>query len=163
LFVNQNTALKTYRLEFTQKLPITLEQAWDFFSSPLNLSEITPEDMTFEVTTPGMENTKMYAGLIITYKVSPLLGIKLDWMTEITHVKDQEYFIDEQRFGPFAFWHHQHHFSKVDGGVLMHDILHYSIGWGPIGKIANAITVNKKVKSIFNFRYKKVEEIFGRF
>ncbi len=155
--------MKTYRLEFTQKLPVDLDTAWDFFSSPMNLAEITPQDMTFDVTSPNMVNTKMYPGLIITYKVSPLLGIKLNWVTEITHVMDKEYFIDEQRFGPFAFWHHQHHFEKVEGGVLMHDILHYSIGWGPIGLMANAIIVNNKINEIFKFRSQKVEELFGKF
>ncbi|ARS43006.1 hypothetical protein CA265_14960 [Sphingobacteriaceae bacterium GW460-11-11-14-LB5] len=140
-----------------------MDTAWDFFSSPMNLAEITPQDMTFDVTSPNMVNTKMYPGLIITYKVSPLLGIKLNWVTEITHVKDKEYFIDEQRFGPFAFWHHQHHFEKVDGGVLMHDILHYSIGWGPIGLMANAIIVNNKINEIFKFRSQKVQELFGKF
>jgi len=155
--------LKTYRLEFIQKLPVDLNIAWDFFSSPSNLAEITPKNMTFEVTSPNMVNTKMYPGLIITYKVSPLLGIKLNWVTEITHVKDKEYFIDEQRFGPFAFWHHQHHFEKIDNGVLMHDILHYSIGWGPIGLMANAIIVNNKINEIFKFRSQKVEELFGKF
>ena len=154
--------MKTYRLEFTQKIPVDLDTAWNFFSSPLNLSEITPKDMTFDVTSPITKDAKMYPGMIITYKVSPLFGIKLNWMTEITHVKDKEYFIDEQRFGPFAFWHHNHHFETIEGGVLMHDILHYSIGWGLIGKIANAVTVNKKINMIFNFRYKKVEELFGK-
>jgi len=109
-----------------------------------------------------MANTKMYPGLIITYKVSPLLGIKLNWMTEITHVKDKEYFIDEQRFGPFAFWHHQHHFQQTEKGVLMKDLLHYGIGWGPIGLLANSLVVENKIKGIFDFRYKKVEEIFGK-
>ena len=154
--------MKTYRLEFEQKLPVDLETAWDFFSSPLNLAEITPKDMTFDVTSPNMEQTKMYPGMIITYKVSPLLGIKLDWMTEITHVVEKKYFIDEQRFGPFAFWHHQHHFNQIENGILMHDILHYAIGYGPIGKIANAITIHKKINSIFDFRFKKVEEVFGK-
>ncbi|WP_231427447.1 MULTISPECIES: SRPBCC family protein [Pedobacter] len=154
--------MKLYRKEFTQKIPVGLDTAWDFFSSPLNLAEITPKDMTFDVTTPNMENTKMYPGLIITYKVSPLFGVKLDWVTEITHVKDREYFIDEQRFGPFAFWHHQHHFQEIDGGVLMHDILHYSVGWGPIGNVANAAVVKNKINGIFDFRYKKVEELFGK-
>lgn len=154
--------MKTYRIEFTQKIPVDLDTAWDFFSSPLNLSEITPKDMTFDVTSPNMEGIKMYPGMIITYKVSPLFGIKLNWVTEITHVKEKEYFIDEQRFGPFAFWHHNHHFETVDGGVLMHDILHYSIGFGPIGSIANSIMVSKKINEIFNFRYKKVEELFGK-
>ncbi|MCZ4224516.1 SRPBCC family protein [Pedobacter rhodius] len=154
--------MKTYRLEFTQKIPVDLDTAWDFFSSPLNLSEITPEDMTFDVTSPIQKDSKMYPGMIITYKVSPLLGIKLNWMTEITHVKEKEYFIDEQRFGPFAFWHHNHHFESVQGGVLMHDILHYAIGWGPIGLLANEIVVNSKINGIFNYRYKKVEELFGK-
>jgi len=154
--------LKTYRIEFTQEIPVDLDTAWDFFSSPLNLAEITPKDMTFDVTTPNMANTKMYPGLIITYKVSPLLGIKLNWMTEITHVKDKEYFIDEQRFGPFAFWHHQHHFQQTEKGVLMKDLLHYGIGWGLIGLLANSLVVENKIKGIFDFRYKKVEEIFGK-
>ncbi|WP_293785974.1 SRPBCC family protein [uncultured Pedobacter sp.] len=155
--------MKTYRLEFTQKLPIDLDIAWDFFSSPMNLAEITPQNMAFDVTSPNMAKTKMYPGLIITYKVSPLFGIKLNWVTEITHVKDKEYFIDEQRFGPFAFWHHQHHFEKIDGGVLMRDVLHYSIGWGPIGMIANALVVKNRINEIFKFRYQKVEELFGKF
>lgn len=154
--------MKTYKIEFSQKIPVDLDTAWDFFSSPLNLSEITPKDMTFDVTTPNLEGAKMYPGMIITYKVSPLLGIKLNWMTEITHVKEKEYFIDEQRFGPFAFWHHNHHFEAITGGVLMHDILHYGIGFGPIGSIANRLVVRKKINDIFKFRFKKVEELFGK-
>lgn len=154
--------MKIYRTEFTQKLPVSIDTAWDFFSSPLNLAEITPKDMTFDVTSPNMDHTKMYPGLIITYKVSPLFGIKLDWVTEITHVKEKEYFVDEQRFGPFAFWHHQHHFQSIEGGVLMNDILHYGIGWGIIGKVANGVMVNNKINEIFNFRYKKVEALFGK-
>lgn len=153
--------MKIYRLEFTQKVPIDLDQAWEFFSSPSNLSEITPSSMAFDVTTPNIKNTKMYPGLIITYKVSPLLGIKLDWVTEITHVKDKEYFIDEQRFGPFAFWNHNHRFEKIEGGIIMRDILHYSVGFGPIGRLANVITVHSKIKEIFDYRVKKVEELFG--
>ena len=153
--------MKTYRVEFTQKVPVDLDTAWDFFSSPLNLTKITPEDMTFDVTSPVSEDTKMFPGMIITYQVSPLLGIKLNWVTEITHVKDKVYFIDEQRFGPFAFWHHNHHFESIDGGVLMHDILHYSVSWGPIGILANELMVRHKINEIFNYRYKKVEALFG--
>jgi len=108
-----------------------------------------------------MEGIKMYPGQIITYKVAPLANIKLNWVTEITQVKDQEYFIDEQRFGPFAFWHHQHHFESIAGGVLMHDILHYAIGWGPIGIITNTLVVNKRINEIFKFRYQKVASLFG--
>ncbi|WP_421938685.1 SRPBCC family protein [Pedobacter sp.] len=154
--------MKTYRLEFNQKIPVPIEKAWDFFSSPLNLADITPADMTFDVTSPIDKDEKMYAGMIITYKVAPLFGIKLNWVTEITHVKDLSYFIDEQRFGPFAFWHHYHQFEAIDGGVNMRDILHYGIGWGPIGSVANAVIVNKKIKAIFDYRFKKVESLFGK-
>ncbi len=99
--------------------------------------------------------------MIITYKVSPLFGIKMNWMTEITHVKEGEYFVDEQRMGPFAFWHHQHHFKAIDGGVLMSDILHYALPFGILGRMVNALVVGKQVKTIFEFREKAVREIFG--
>lgn len=153
--------MKTYELRFEQKMPISLNEAWDFFSSPLNLSKITPKEMQFVVTSDYTEQTKMYPGMIITYVVTPVLGIKMNWMTEITHVKDHEYFIDEQRFGPYALWHHQHHFKEIPGGVLMNDILNYAIGYGPIGQMANAVLVEKKVKEIFDYRTKAINERFG--
>jgi len=126
--------MKSYHINFKQNLPISLAEAWDFFSSPLNLSKITPQDMTFKVTSDLNENTKMYPGMIITYKVSPLFGINLNWMTEITQVMPEKYFIDEQRFGPFKFWHHQHHFKSIPGGVEMTDILTYGLPFGIIGQ-----------------------------
>ncbi|TAF43980.1 MAG: hypothetical protein EAZ51_05185 [Sphingobacteriales bacterium] len=153
--------MKTYTKLFEQKLPITLPQAWDFFSSPLNLSKITPQSMNFVITSDYTEDTKMYAGMIITYKVSPLWGIKMNWMTEITHVKPGEYFIDEQRFGPFAIWHHEHHFKAIDGGVLMTDKLIYGVPFGIIGQIANAVVVENQTNEIFNYREKAVEQMFG--
>ncbi|MFY8172659.1 MAG: SRPBCC family protein, partial [Sphingobacteriaceae bacterium] len=103
---------------------------------------------------------KMYPGMLITYKVSPLLGIKLDWCTEITHVKDQVYFVDEQRFGPYAMWHHQHHFEVVEGGVMMTDIVDYAIPFGWLGSIANVLLVKNAVKEIFEFRKQKIAELF---
>jgi ligand-binding SRPBCC domain-containing protein len=153
--------MKTYTKNYQQKLPITLNEAWDFFSSPLNLSKITPESMRFTITSDYTQQTKMYAGMIITYKVSPLFGIKLDWMTEITHVKDGEYFIDEQRFGPFAFWHHEHHFKSIDGGVLMTDKLIYGLPFGVLGNIAHQIVVQKQTNAIFDYRKIAVEKMFG--
>lgn len=155
--------MKTYQLKFEQKLPISLEQAWDFFSSPLNLAKITPDHMGFIITSDFKEGRKMYPGMIITYKVSPLLGIKLNWMTEITHVQEGKYFVDEQRFGPYALWHHQHHFEEIKGGVLMADIINYAIPYGFIGRIANSILVENEVRGIFDYREKKVEELFGKF
>jgi len=101
--------------------------------------------------------------MIITYKIAPLFGIKMNWMTEITHVKEGEYFVDEQRFGPYALWHHQHHFKEIKGGVLMTDILNYAIPHGPIGRLANAILVEKQVKQIFEYRVKAVEKLFGKY
>lgn len=155
--------MKTYQLRYEQKLPISLAQAWDFFSSPANLAKITPDHMGFIITSDFTEGQKMYPGMIITYKVSPLLGIKLNWMTEITHVKEGEYFVDEQRFGPYALWHHQHHFQEISGGVLMTDIINYAIPMGILGQMANTVLVAKEVQGIFDYREKKVEELFGKY
>jgi ligand-binding SRPBCC domain-containing protein len=153
--------VKIYVLKTEQAIPITLDEAWEFFSSPLNLAKITPADMSFVVTSDLNPNTKMYAGMIITYKISPLLGIKMNWMTEITHIADKQYFVDEQRFGPYALWHHQHHFKEIAGGVLMNDILHYAIPYGVIGRLSNSVFVGNKVKQIFEFREKAIERMFG--
>jgi ligand-binding SRPBCC domain-containing protein len=155
--------MKSYTIHFTQKMPISLEKAWDFFSSPLNLAKITPKSMSFIVTSDYTEKTKMYEGMLITYKVAPLLGIKMNWMTEITTVREHQYFIDEQRFGPFKFWHHEHHFEEIDGGVLMTDKLTYGIPFGVIGQLANEIIVAKQTQEIFDYRVKAVDEMFGKY
>ncbi|HMG07235.1 MAG TPA: SRPBCC family protein [Mucilaginibacter sp.] len=155
--------MKIYVLKTQQAIPITLDEAWEFFSSPLNLAKITPADMSFVVTSDVNPNTKMYAGMIITYKISPLPGIKMNWMTEITHIADKQYFVDEQRFGPYALWHHQHHFKEIAGGVLMNDILHYAIPYGVIGRLSNSVFVGNKVKQIFTFREKAIEKMFGAY
>ena len=155
--------MKSYQLNFEQFLPIPLEKAWDFFSSPLNLAKITPPEMAFTVTSNNEHAEKMYPGMIITYTVSPMFQIRLNWMTEITHVAEGKYFIDEQRFGPYQFWHHQHHFRSVPGGTIMNDILTYGLPLGPIGQLANSIFVQKKVMEIFDFRERKVTELFGAY
>ena len=105
---------------------------------------------------------KMYPGQMITYNVSPVLGIPLFWMTEITHVKEGEYFIDEQRFGPYALWHHEHRFKAINGGVEMTDIVSYKLPLGPLGSLAYHLFVKKEVEQIFNYRYKVLEERFGK-
>ncbi|MBE9602188.1 SRPBCC family protein [Pedobacter sp. MC2016-24] len=155
--------MRSYQLNFSQKLPISLAEAWDFFSSPLNLAKITPEDMAFTVTSDLNTIEKMYPGMIITYKVSPALGIKLDWMTEITQVVEGKYFIDEQRFGPYKFWHHQHHFKAVEGGTEMLDLLTYGLPMGIFGQVANSVYVASKLQQIFSYRKKKVIELFGAY
>jgi len=151
--------MKIHTVKYEQFVPVDLATAWEFFSSPKNLAKITPQHMGFQITNK-YEVGKMYPGMLITYKVSPLLGIKLDWCTEITHVKDQVYFVDEQRFGPYAMWHHQHQFEAVVGGVMMTDIVDYAIPFGFIGSLANKLLVKKAVIEIFEFRKQKIAELF---
>lgn len=148
------------RLQTHQWLPISIDQAWDFFSSPKNLNEITPEDMVFEIKSdiPG----KMYPGMFIMYSIRPMFNIPMKWVTEITHVEDKKFFVDEQRVGPYHIWHHEHHFQEKDGGVLMTDILHYNVGMSFLGWIASKLFVDKKVKGIFDYRYKILEQRFGK-
>lgn len=153
--------MKAFHLKFSQRIPISLPEAWDFFSSPTNLAKITPKEMAFTVTSELQPDEKMYPGMIITYKVSPVAGVKINWMTEITQVEDHQYFIDEQRFGPYKFWHHQHHFKEIPGGVEMNDILTYGLPMGILGNIANSVFVAGKLQQIFDFRYQKVIELFG--
>ena len=151
-----------YQLVKTQKIPGTIGVIWDFISSPANLKEITPEHMGFIVTS-NLGAEKMYPGMIITYKVSPLLGIKLNWMTEITHVKDKEYFVDEQRIGPYSLWHHQHKIQPVKGGVLMTDIVTYQPPMGILGAIANSLFIKRQLQEIFDYRTIAMEKRFGKF
>ena len=153
--------MAVYSIKTVQQLPVPLSQAWEFFSNPANLQKITPAKMGFK-TISGNHGGKMYAGQIIEYTVKPVLGITLYWMTEITHVKDHEYFIDEQRFGPYSLWHHQHHFRSLKAGVEMTDIVHYKIPWRILGDIANTLFVKKQLDGIFEYRFKKVEELFGK-
>ncbi|MCS6934011.1 MAG: SRPBCC family protein [Chitinophagales bacterium] len=151
-----------HTLTRTQRLPISLERAWDFFSSPYNLSLITPPYMNFRI----LSNTggeKMYEGQIITYRVSPLASVPLFWMTEITHVKEYEYFIDEQRVGPYAVWHHEHRFKAIQGGIEMTDMVTYKLPLGVLGKLVHALWVKRSVEYIFDYRYQALEERFGKF
>jgi ligand-binding SRPBCC domain-containing protein len=151
-----------YQLKFEQFIPnITLDKAWSFFSSPKNLKLITPPEMGFDIKSNYLDDL-MYPGMIITYTVKPILGIPTEWVTEITHVKQNVYFIDEQRFGPYAMWNHKHTFIEKDGGILMIDLLNYKIPFGIFGQMANYLFVASKIKEIFDHRVKRVEEIFGK-
>lgn len=148
-----------YQLKRTQFVKTDLETCWKFFSSPANLSKITPKYMGFDVLTEVPE--QMYEGLMISYTVRPLFGLPMNWITEITHVKDKQYFVDEQRKGPYKIWHHEHHFKEVEGGVEMTDIVSYEIPFGILGKMAHPLIVQKKLEEIFAHRFKVVDEIFG--
>jgi ligand-binding SRPBCC domain-containing protein len=151
---------KVYSLKTVQNLPVSLNEAWAFFSNPGNLKEITPANMGFNIVS-NHHGERMYAGQIIEYKVSPIGGIPLYWMTEITQVQDRQYFIDEQRFGPYSLWHHQHHFREIPGGVEMTDIVHYKLPLGFLGDIAHGMFVKRELKKIFAFRFEKAIEVFG--
>jgi len=150
-----------YSIHTRQFIKSDLNTVWDFISSPKNLNTITPNNMKFETLTE-LGDEKMYAGQIIEYYVTPFAGMKMHWVTEITHVKDKEYFVDEQRFGPYAMWHHKHFLKEVNGGVEMTDIVHYKVPYGIFGKLAHALFVKKKLKEIFDFRFKKIEELFNQ-
>ncbi|MCA1760794.1 MAG: SRPBCC family protein [Bacteroidales bacterium] len=150
-----------YQLHKTQKIPATIDQVWDFISSPAKLKKITPKYMGFNITSKLLSE-KMYPGMIISYKVSPVLGIKMTWVTEITHVKEKEYFVDEQRVGPYSVWHHEHKIEPIEGGVLMTDIVSYKPPFGILGSVANSILIKKQLKEIFDFRVTAMEKIFGK-
>lgn len=150
-----------YILTRKQKLPISINEAWNFFSSPKNLKEITPGYMSFEILS-NSDSEVMFAGQIITYNVKPVLGIPLFWMTEITHVEIGKYFVDEQRFGPYSLWHHQHFFNEIPGGVEMTDIVHYKLPFGILGNFTHWLFVKRQLQSIFDFRYKTLEKRFGK-
>ena len=152
---------KIYSLKTVQRFPAEMAAVWDFFSRPENLKNITPENLGFKIQSHH-HGPVMYAGQIIEYTVKPILGIPLYWMTEITQVKDHQFFIDEQRYGPYSLWHHQHHFKAIPGGVEMTDIVHYKLPLWVLGDVANGLFVRSQLKQIFNFRIKKAEELLGK-
>jgi ligand-binding SRPBCC domain-containing protein len=152
--------MKVNKIYRKQILPISIEDAWDFFSSPKNLRNITPPYMDFQITNDIPE--KMIEGTIITYKVKPIMGFPVNWVTEITHIKEPYYFVDEQRFGPYKMWHHQHFFKEVEDGVEMEDIVNYVIPFGIFGNLANSIFVKKQVEDIFTYRFQTLEKLFGK-
>lgn len=148
-----------HRFEAVQVLPTDMDTAWDFFSSPANLPAITPPWLGFKVTSKLPD--AMYPGLFVTYKVSPIFGIALDWVTEITHISHKEFFVDEQRTGPYRIWHHEHHFRDVPGGVEMRDIVHYDVGFGFAGDLIAKRVVGPRVEAIFAYRQQVLNERFG--
>jgi ligand-binding SRPBCC domain-containing protein len=149
-----------YILIKAQKLPLKLEEAWTFFSTPTNLKLLTPESLNMEITSHD-ENKGMYPGQIISYNIHPFMNIPLEWVTEITHVEEPNYFIDEQRFGPYKFWHHEHRLKAIPNGVEMVDTIYYKLPFGPLGKVLHALKVKRDLEDIFTYRYAKLEKLFG--
>jgi ligand-binding SRPBCC domain-containing protein len=149
-----------YQFKREQHFEQPVEKMWEFISNPSNLKKITPDSMGFDITSGDLPES-MYAGMIISYKVSPLLGIKTTWVTEITQIKPLEFFIDEQRVGPYKLWHHQHHLTPTKTGTLMSDIVSYEPPFGLIGNLANSLIIKKKLEEIFSYREKVLNEFFG--
>ncbi|MFM2207116.1 MAG: hypothetical protein RL213_1091 [Bacteroidota bacterium] len=150
-------SLHVFRTE--QLLPVTLTEAWGFFSSPRNLAVITPPSMDFRILTDPLPE-RTHAGQIIAYRVSPLPMLRTTWVTEITHVDEPRFFVDEQRRGPYSLWHHQHHFEEVKEGVRMTDIVHYAVPAGILGDLLNALLIRRKIKDIFSYRNAKLKQLF---
>lgn len=148
-----------YTLTSEQILPISLEKAWEFFTVPMNLDKITPKEMDFKIT--NNPPPKTYKGQIITYKIGVLPLIKSNWITEITHLEDQQFFVDEQRFGPYAMWHHEHHFEKIsENETKMKDIVNFKMPFGILGDLLAGYFVKNKVKFIFESRHTILEKTF---
>ncbi|MDB6137075.1 MAG: cell division inhibitor [Verrucomicrobiaceae bacterium] len=148
-----------HTIQTRQVIKATLQQAWDFFSSPRNLSRITPPEMGFTILSELPE--RMFAGMMIEYKVTPLFGIPLTWLTEISHLREQEYFVDEQRVGPYAIWHHEHHFKDLGGGrVEMHDRVTYAPPFGVLGELVHPFIIKPELDKIFGFRERAVQALF---
>lgn len=150
--------MKLYCLERTQILSVSLEKAWQFFASPLNLPTITPPWLNLKVT--EKVSSRMFPGMIIAYKVKPFLGIPLTWITEITHVDAPIYFVDEQRMGPYRFWQHQHHFRQIKDGVQITDVVNYALKFRSFGRLVHAVLIKKQLEKIFDFRQKRLDQIF---
>ena len=148
-----------YQFKRTQEINASIDEIWKFISDPSNLKLITPDYMRFDITSEDIPS-KMYEGMIISYKVSPLLGIKTTWVTEITHLKENSYFVDEQRVGPYKIWHHQHMIQPMEKRTLMTDIVSYQPPLGFLGSIANELIIKGKLNEIFEYRAKALDEIF---
>ncbi len=152
--------IKMYCLKYYQKLPITLEKSWDYFSSPVNLKFLTPSYLDFCITN-DLEGKLMYPGQIITYTIRPFLNIPIEWVTEITQVEKPYYFIDEMRFGPYKFWHHEHRFKEIENGIEMIDTIYYKLPFSYIGQLLNSLKVKSDIEKIFFYRKKVLEDLFG--
>lgn len=150
--------MKIFSLSRRQVLPLSLEEAWHFFSTPRNLEEITPAFLNFHITSDIPE--EIYAGLIITYRIAAVAGVPMTWVTEIKHVERFRQFVDEQRLGPFRFWFHQHRFREVDGGIEMEDSVHYVMPWGWLGRLVHHVFIRRRLEAIFDFRRAYLEERF---
>jgi ligand-binding SRPBCC domain-containing protein len=151
--------MSKHQLHRKQRLPISLDECWDFFSSAKNLKEITPDYLRFEIV--AGDSRKIYPGQLIQYYVRPFWNIRVLWLTEITHVVEREYFVDEQRSGPYSFWHHKHFFREIGNGVEIEDVVDYQLPFGFLGQTMHTLSIRKKLEAIFDYRRDKLTALFG--
>ena len=151
--------MRLYQLKSRQVFPISKQKAWDFLSNPANLKVITPDHMGFHILDGS--NSEMFPGQIIQYIVKPFPFYSVKWVTEITHVSEGDYFVDEQRFGPYALWHHKHFLKEVEQGVEMLDVVDYKLPFGILGQLMYPIVVKSQLQKIFSYREQKLTELFG--
>ena len=153
--------MPTYQFKRVQEFSVPTHVLWDFISSPANLKRITPDYMGFDITSPDLPK-RMYEGMIISYTVRPLLHIPMTWVTEITHVNEGAYFVDEQRMGPYKMWHHEHHLEVMNDRVKMTDLITYTPPLGLLGAIANRLFIKKQLEEIFDYRQEVLHKLFGQ-
>ncbi|MFK7833191.1 MAG: cell division inhibitor [Winogradskyella sp.] len=153
--------MKIYNIHQKQKLPISLDDAWDFLCNPRNLSKLTPAEMNMTIISGA--DRPMYAGQVLQYSVTPLAGIKTKWVSEITQYEHKKYFVDIQLYGPYAFWHHTHFVHEIEGGVEMEDLISYKVPLGILGQIVNPLIVKPKLEATFNYRKEQMEAMFGTY
>ena len=153
--------MKIYTFSNIQKVPISVDEAWQFLSDSSNLSKMTPEYMNFKKISTDLR--PLYAGQIIQYSVTPIFGIPATWVSEITQLHEKKYFVDIQLYGPYAMWHHKHFIREIPGGVEIEDLIDYKLPFGILGQMLHLIVVKPKLNEIFAFRTAKIIEIFGKF
>lgn len=151
--------MKVYVIDRSQVLHASMRQAWRFFSDPCNLQRITPPWLDFRIL--SCPDPPMHPGMIVTYDIGVLPLVRTPWVTEITHVREGSFFVDEQRLGPYRFWHHQHHFQEVEGGVSMRDLVHYALPLGPAGRLTHRLWIRQRLEAIFDYRTKVLAGLFG--
>lgn len=152
---------RIYRLSCAQIVPADLDRVWEFFATPRNLNKLTPPEMHFDILFGADE--PMYPGQLIEYRIRLVPGVVIHWLTEITHVEPKRRFIDEQRFGPYAFWYHEHRFVPTPEGTWIEDHVTYALPLGIFGEIAHALWVRRQLEYIFDFRHRAIEEIFSKY
>jgi len=153
--------MKLYQLHKTQKLPISLDDAWSFLCDSSNLTKLTPKEMKMKIISGA--DRPMFAGQVLQYSVSPLPGFKTKWVSEITQYEHKKYFVDDQLYGPYAFWHHKHFVHEIDGGVEIEDIIDYKVPLGILGRLVHPFLVKPKLEAIFEYRKTQMEILFGTY